>query len=235
MQTIAVRTTQNVLIDYPIAGLYDRMMATLLDCILFTVYLIVAFSFTSSLGIQGSFVVFIIIMPVFLYNLLFEVLMNGQSPGKRVLGIRVVRLDGKSPTLGNYILRWIIWPVDFILFGSIAMACITLTRQHQRIGDLPAGTTVIMLSRKGATRTQEIIQTLEPDYEPQFPQVIHLSDRDVALIKESLAVYKVLGNTAPMESVGEKVRALFGIQTDIPVLTFLNTVVKDYHHLTSAA
>ena len=147
--------------------------------------------------------------------------------------IRVVRLDGDSPTLANYILRWILWPVDVLFSGSVAITFILLTQQGQRLGDVAAGTTVIKLTNPGMLRGQAIIQSLQQDYQPQFPQVIHLSDKDIALIKEALAVNIELGNTRPMEVISEKIRRLHGINTDMPVLTFLNTVLKDYHYLTS--
>jgi len=65
--------------------------------------------------------------------------------------------------------------------------------------------------------------------------VIHLSDKDIALIKEALAVNIELGNTRPMEVISEKIKMLHGIQSDMHALTFLNTVLKDYHYLTSAS
>jgi uncharacterized RDD family membrane protein YckC len=235
MQTIRVRTAQNVLIDYPIAGLFDRILAFVLDCLIEFAYLIVVYSSAISVGGRSTVILVIIYLPIFFYDLLFEIIMNGQSPGKRVQNLKVVRLDGDSPTIGNYLLRWIFRPVDILFSGSIAITCILFTKNGQRLGDVISGTTVIKLSNPGKLMGQTIIQDLKQDYQPQFPQVVHLSDKDISLIKEALAVNVQLGITEPMEIISEKIRTLHGIQTNMPVLTFLNTVLKDYHHLTSLA
>lgn len=236
MQTIRVRTTQNVFIDYPIAGLFDRILAFILDYLIVIAYIILAFSIMGSLRLLESWIIVLIIwIPALLYNLAFEIAMNGQTPGKRAMNIRVVRLDGDSPTIANYILRWILWPIDVMVAGSVAITLILLTQHGQRLGDLAGGTTVVKMTAREALRGQEIIQALNEDYQPQFPQVVHLSDRDITLIKEALAVNVQLGITQPMEVISDKIRSMHGIQTDLPVLTFLNTVLKDYHHLTSGS
>src|SRR5258708_29310374 len=235
MQTIKVRTTQNVLIDYPIAGLFDRILAFLLDFLIWIAYFVLAFSIFGALNFLSNWLMILLYFPLFFYHLIFEIAMNGQSPGKRALGIRVVRLDGDSPTIANYILRWILWPVDVLFSGSVAITFILLTQQGQRLGDVAAGTTVIKMTTPGLLKGQEIIQALQNDYQPQFPQVAGLSDNDIALIKEALAVNIQLGNTRPMEVISEKIKMLHGIQSDMHALTFLNTVLKDYHYLTSAS
>jgi len=226
-------TTQNVLIDYPIAGLFDRILAFLLDFLIWIAYFVLAFSIFGALNFLSTWLMILLYFPLFFYHLIFEIAMNGQSPGKRALGIRVVRLDGDSPTIANYILRWILWPVDVLFSGSVAITFILLTQQGQRLGDIAAGTTVIKMTTPGLLKGQEIIQALQQDYQPQFPQVVHLSDQDISLIKEAVAFNMELGNTRPMEVISEKIRRLHGIHTDMPVLTFLNTVLKDYHYLTS--
>ena len=236
MQTIRVRTTQNVLIDYPIAGLFDRILAFALDALIFLAYLILTFSLFDGIKMLDVWLAYVIYLPAFFYNLIFEIAMNGQSPGKRVLKIKVVRLDGDSPTIANYILRWILWPLDVLLSGSIAITFILLTPNGQRLGDVVAGTTLIKLTSVGALISQKIIRDLEQsDYQAQFPQVVRLSDKDISLIKEALQVNIQLGITRPMEVISEKIRIMFDIHSDMATLTFLNTVLKDYHHLTSAA
>lgn len=235
MQTIRVRTTQNVLIDYPIAGLFDRILAFVLDSLIFVAYLILTFSILGSAGLLDTWVLILVYLPIFFYNLIFEIAMNGQSPGKRGMNIRVVRLDGDSPTIGNYIIRWILWPIDVLFSGSVAITLILLTQYGQRLGDVAAGTAVVKMTNRGVLKSQEIIKALKEDYVPQFPQVINLSDKDISLIKEALQVNIQLGNTTPMEKISDKIREIHGIRTDMPVLTFLNTVLKDYHHLTSGS
>jgi len=234
MQTINVRTTQNVLIDYPIAGLFDRIFAFFIDLVIFVAYLILAFYVAGKLQIVSDWVSILIYLPAFFYTLVFEISMNGQTPGKRALEIKVVRLDGNSPTIANYIMRFILWPVDVLLSGSIAITFILLTKNGQRLGDLAAGTTVVKLTKRGVLTGQEIVQNLTQDYQPQFPQVIHLTDRDIGVIKEVLNLNVTLGNDKPVYALAAKIMSLHGIQTDMPPVKFLYTVLKDYHHLTSS-
>src|SRR3954468_20264191 len=101
MQTISVQTTQNVSIQHPIASLGDRILAYLLDRLILIVYIIavVAFFINISMEVIWLWIVFLG-FPWLFYHLLFETFMNGQSPGKRVMSIQVVRLDGTQPTIG---------------------------------------------------------------------------------------------------------------------------------------
>ena len=101
----------------------------------------------------------LIYLPVFFYNLAFEILMNGQTLGKRALNIKVVRLDGTSPTIANYIFRFILWPIDVFLSGSIAITLISLTKNGQRLGDLAGGTTVVKLTQRGQVTSQQIVKS----------------------------------------------------------------------------
>jgi uncharacterized RDD family membrane protein YckC len=236
MQIIKVRTTQNVQIDYPVAGLFDRILAFLVDGLIMVAYFILAISLSVYFAGKSTVATVVIVMlylPVFLYNLIFEIAMNGQTPGKKVLEIKVVRLDGGSPTIGNYILRWILRPIDIIFSGSVAIIFILFTQFGQRLGDLAAGTTVIKTIQKRAPTSQKIIEDLQENYQPQFPQVIHFSEKDITVIKEVLQVNAQFGNTEPMDTLTEKIKAMHGIQTDMPPITFLRTVLKDYHYISS--
>jgi len=233
MQTIKVQTTQNVFIDYPIAGVFDRILAFLLDAVIWAVYLILVFFILAAAQLIDYWVTILIYLPVFFYNLACEILMNGKTLGKQALNIQVVRLDGTSPTIANYIFRFILWPIDVVLWGSIAVTLISLTKNGQRLGDLAAGTTVIKLTRRVEVTSQTIIKSLQEEYVPQFPQTINLTDRDIQLIKEVLEINRELGNGQPVLAATEKVKTTLGIQTDMPPVQFLYTIMKDYHYLTS--
>ena len=116
----------------------------------------------------------------------------------------------------------------------MAVTIIVLTKYGQRLGDLASGTTVVKLTRPGALTGQQIIQNLQEDYQPQFPQVISLTDKDIGLIKEALQMNVQLGNNKPVMLLTEKIKTMHSIQTDLPPVKFLYTVLKDYHHLTSS-
>ena len=233
MQTINVRTTQNVLIGYPMAGVFDRVLAFIVDVVIFIAYIILMFFVLSKLGINSDWTYILVYLPAFFYNLIFEITMNGQSPGKRALGIKVVRLDGSQPTIANYIMRFVLWPIDVILTGSIAITFILLTKNSQRLGDLAAGTTVVKLTKTAPISSQKILESIKEGYVPEFPQVVHLSDADVSIIKEALEANVQLGNEKPIFLLADKIKKLHGIQSDLPAAQFLYTVLKEYQYITA--
>ncbi|GAA2677805.1 putative membrane protein YckC, RDD family [Actinosynnema pretiosum] len=75
---------------------------------------------------------------------------GGASPGMRLLGLRVRTLDGGEPTLGAYLLRWLVMAVDGQLFGLVGAVLIAVTPRRQRLGDVVART-VVERVRPGGT------------------------------------------------------------------------------------
>jgi uncharacterized RDD family membrane protein YckC len=236
MQTVIIRTTQNVLIEYPVASLSDRIFAYLIDVgIIIAYFILLAFAIGYAGVASTALIIALFAIPVFLYHLMFEIFMNGQSPGKRQIGIKVVRLDGTPPTIGNYIIRWLFRIIEIdLLSGAIAMLTIAVSGKGQRLGDLAAGTTVIKLARQREVTAREVFTLADENYVPVFQQVTQLKDHDIELIQQALEVNRATGNSQPVMAVTERVKTLLGIQTDMPPVKFLYTVVKDYGHLTSS-
>src|SRR5687768_3608450 len=113
MQTIRVRTTQNVFIHYPLASIGDRIGAYLIDRVGLGLYCAAVIVALISLSINLWWVYMILIgFPFVLYSLLFEIFMDGQTPGKRLVKIKVVRLDGTQPSIGDYLFRWLFSFID---------------------------------------------------------------------------------------------------------------------------
>ena len=94
---------------------------------------------------RGSPLMFGVLLPAFaiylLYHPLLEVLMRGRTPGKRMAGLRVVTLEGRTPGTGPLLVRNLLRVVDS-LPGLYAVGCasVVATRHSVRIGDLAAGT-----------------------------------------------------------------------------------------------
>jgi uncharacterized RDD family membrane protein YckC len=235
MQTIQVRTTQNVFINYPLASVGDRILAYLLDGAIKAVYAFaVAITLFSLDTIDTwSWIVYVAI-PMLLYSVLFEIFMNGQTPGKRVLDIKVIRLNGSPATIGDYLLRWLFSLVDFaILGGAIAVLFIVGGGKGQRLGDLVAGTTVVKLTEQKDISAKQVFVTPEAAYQPTFTQVVQLTARDIEIIQQALEVNRDHNNPKPMLAVAEKLKSQLGIQTDLPTIKFLYVLIKDYNHFTS--
>jgi uncharacterized RDD family membrane protein YckC len=230
MSNFDIQTSQNVNVEYKLAGLGNRIAAAAIDYSLFFAWLLlVTFIAELSSDALGS-LVFLLYVPLLIYNLLMEVLMNGQSLGKMAMKIRVMKIDGSSPTLTSYVLRWIFRLADIaISFGGIAVILIAFTDKAQRLGDLAAGTTVISDKRK--TKLQELIPLVtNEEYQPRFEEVITLSDQDIGLIKKVLHKYKSSKDINLIKKMAFHIKNKTGITTDMPDIQFLQTVLHDYEY-----
>ncbi len=231
---VQVRTTQNVFITYPVASVGDRILAYLVDQLILIAFVIamVAFYFNLKMEIVWVWIV-TVATPYLLYHVMFEIFMNGQTPGKRALNIKVLRIDGTPAAVGNYVLRWMFTLIDIqLMSGLIAILVIAVGGKGQRLGDLVAGTTVVKLVQQ-VSATNTFVPTQKPDYNALFPQVVNLSERDIELIQRALEVNRDSGNVQPVMAVTEKIKSLLNIQTDLPPVKFLYTIVKDFQHLAS--
>jgi uncharacterized RDD family membrane protein YckC len=235
MQTIKVRTTQNVFIQYPIASAGDRIIAHILDRIVLALYSVAIIVGLIKFEIDAWWLYIILIaVPWVFYNLCFEIFMNGQTPGKRLMTIQVVRLDGTQPSVGDYFLRWIFGFIDFyFMSGLIAVITIIAGGKGQRLGDMVAGTSVAKLIGEREITANEVFITPEDIYVPTFPQVVQLGARDIEVIQKALDANRTFGNDQPLMLVTEKIKALLGIETDLPPAKFLYTIVKDFNHFAS--
>jgi uncharacterized RDD family membrane protein YckC len=157
-ETLDIQTPENVAFGYQVAGIGSRFLATLLDTlliILLQIAILVArfliqYSFDrSGLGDQLSpwvIALFGLLAFVFSsgYYVLFEMIWNGQSPGKRWVGLRVIRGDGTPITLSESLVRNLARLVDFLPFAyGIGIISMFLDKQSRRLGDLAAGTVVV--------------------------------------------------------------------------------------------
>lgn len=233
MHTIKVHTTQNVFVDHPISSIGHRIVAFLLDRLILVAYSVFVGVLFGNLEVDQMWVwVIAMAVPWLLYPLLFEVLMDGQTPGKQVMKIKVVRLDGTPPTLGNYLLRWIFSFIDYYLFsGVIAVVVIAMGGKGQRLGDIVAGTAVVKLSESHEVDASQIFVAPEEDYVPTFSQVVQLTESDIELIHRALEVNRDHGNPQPVLAATGKIQALLGVQSDMPPVKFLYTIIKDFNHI----
>ena len=245
MQTIEIQTAQNVNIEYPVASVGDRVVAAIIDQLIMVGYIIaMIFLYIWILNItEGSSMYFpvayfvIWFLPVFFYQLLCETFLNGQSFGKKLMKMRVVKLDGSQAGIGSYFLRWILAPIDiYFTYGSVGLVTMIVNGKGQRLGDLAAHTTVVKLKAE-AKLEDTILKTTPVNYDVKFPQVSLLSDKDISLVKEVLDMnYKkpdVEVYTRIINKTKEAIEKKIGVNTELHPLTFLDTVLKDYNYLMS--
>ncbi|HCI71200.1 MAG TPA: RDD family protein, partial [Balneola sp.] len=81
--------------------------------------------------------------------LIFEVVWNGKSFGKWMMGLQVVMLDGSSPSFGNYLIRWMLRLLEVSFTnGILAFITVLINGKGQRLGDIAAKTCVIKTRKK---------------------------------------------------------------------------------------
>ncbi|MBC7902536.1 MAG: RDD family protein [Gemmatimonadaceae bacterium] len=237
MQSIKIQTSQNIEVEYMLAGVGDRLVAFLVDLAIFITYIVAIILLNSEIQfISGQFrylTAFLIYLPITFYSLLSEVFMNGQTVGKKAKGIQVISLDGGQATFGQYIIRWLFGLLDkWMLFGMIGVIMIALSELNQRLGDKVAGT-VVVRNQHGTAFTETIFMETPEIYQPLYPQVVQLTERDISLIREVLNRNTKLPNYELIMKTANKIKSVLQIVTTHESQDFLYTVLKDYNHITS--
>ena len=232
MANVGIETTQNVRINFQLASVGERISASLLDLLfLFVVYMIVML-FAGLLG-DGFVWLMLFMIPLFFYSLLFEVFMNGQTPGKKILKIKVSTADGSAPSFSNYLIRWMFRLVDISLtYGICGILCIVIGEKGQRLGDILAKTTVIKTKRKVSIENT-ILVDIPDNYELVFPESKNINEKDLPLFKKVIAQIEALED--PVEKLQFGLRARknvmeqLGIKTEMQPLQFFKTLIVDYN------
>jgi uncharacterized RDD family membrane protein YckC len=180
-------TPENVVVSYTLAGVASRLLATFIDLLIQFALLLFCSgvfqqlggglrgtlglgSLTSALGLIVSYII------MFFYSLLFEAFWGGRTPGKRLLGLRVIQEGGYPVTFAASATRNLLRLLDFgifplgnvpvILFGLPGLLSVFFSPTYRRIGDYVAGTLVI--SEQGANPFAKETQT------PLTPQAAQL-------------------------------------------------------------
>jgi uncharacterized RDD family membrane protein YckC len=238
MSQIQIQTTQNVVLSFTPASVGDRILAHVIDWTIFIAWFLIFALVASGMGdaLFGSkigMVVFFVFMllPVMLYDLLFEVFMNGQTLGKRAMDVRVLALDGTPPTLGAHIMRWMFRLVDTGMFGSmVALVVAAVNGKGQRLGDIAAGTAVVKL-KQTVSLAQLKQEKIQEDYVPVFPEASLLSDRDVVTIRAVLKKGKDENNSVLVFEAAQKVKEVIGVQSEMENMAFLQQILQDHTYM----
>jgi uncharacterized RDD family membrane protein YckC len=99
MEPITVTTTQNIGLEYELASLWERIAGRIIDGLIIGAYavLVALIIFNTNLWDNFQWGLILFVLPVFFYDLISEVWMNGQSVGKRVMHIKVISLGAAQP------------------------------------------------------------------------------------------------------------------------------------------
>lgn len=243
MDYIEIDTSQNVPIRFELASIGDRIVAFILDFLVWFVFLVLStWLFIVAFNLNDDdmlYVAYLWIVPIiFFYSLAFEVFNNGRSIGKALLRLKVVRLDGKPCQMHNYLVRWMFRWVDiWIGLGSIGIIAISASERKQRLGDQIAQTTVIKIRRPMVSDLNSLLKkaTLE-EYTPKYQEVRFFEESELLLAKEVIDRYQAYRNDAHKEAVMALTQVFaqkLGVKVESKqAIVFLQTLIKDFVVLT---
>jgi uncharacterized RDD family membrane protein YckC len=175
---LLIDTPENLVLEAEIAGFGSRFMAALIDYIIIYVVLITfgclfarSITFETDNKEWGIALFFLIQFVVFFfYHLIFEFILNGQTPGKRQIGLRVVQSNGMPLTVTGLLIRNFVRLVDFLpIFYGVGLLSLFVTKNTQRLGDLAARTLVIREQK------QLTVRSLQEDYSVRY---FHISQAE---------------------------------------------------------
>lgn len=267
MSIVRIATNFNIDIEFTAPPFYRRLFAWVIDIIIQIFYIIVAVRLLSWIaqGMRGDennnvkiwAISLVFSLPFFLYHVVLEITMGGQSIGKKLLGIKVISENGGKPSIGQFIIRWLIRTSDYMLLiiiilipyaqifgpqvywgvaGAIGLLVADLvlvnTKKQQRLGDILAHTVLIDTKQKEKI-TDTVFLEVSEHYVPQFPQIMQLSDRDINSLKGIIDTAKKHRDHHMAAMAAEKIKAHLHIDTSLEPEEFLEILLKDYNYLSA--
>jgi len=265
MSIVRIPTNFNIDLDFEVPEFYRRLLAWLLDIVLLFFYLKIADlvyksfdqgrPFDVDQAYNNHFFSIILMVPLFIYHPVCEITMNGQSIGKKIMGLQVVNETGGRPAISQFIIRWLIRTADLMvviiillnvlvlmdrslmaaLIGSILLLIADVilvvgSKKSQRLGDILAKTIIIRTNTKGSI-SETVFQEVADNYIPSFPQIMQLSDKDINAIKSNLETARRKGDITMAAAASEKIKAHLRIDSPMPPFDFLDVLLKDYNYL----
>jgi len=247
MLLVKLDTGFNIEVEFAITPFHRRFFSWVIDVVILAAYSMLGAKLLSkALANDTTWVYVLYGLPPVVYHLVCEILMNGQSVGKKAMGIKVITADGGQPSLSQYLIRWVfrladfpIWIMPAIAYGALpwwcsillfaGIACVIATPHSQRIGDLVAGTLIID-TRNRTSWEDTVFTELEDNYQPRFPQVMQLTDKDINTLKSIIGTVRKKSDYDLSMRIGERIKSKLHIESDQDSLDFLETLMKDYNY-----
>lgn len=244
MSELTINTTQNVNINFTAASVGERILSFFVDFAIKIAYCLVVYGiFFYWLGLFEKMqqmdpwsviaIFLIFFLPVMVYSLVLESVFEGQSIGKKLIKIKVVKIDGYQAGFGDYLMRWFFRIVDITLvYGVVGLIAIIMSKKNQRLGDMTAGTAVITLKNK-ITISHTILEEIGNEYVPVYPLVIKLSDNDMRIIKDTFNAAVAKNDYETLLKLRQKIEMVTGIKNQSGNdADFIKTILKDYNFYT---
>lgn len=244
MSNLHITTTQNVNLFFTPASIGERIMAYGADLLIKIAYIVLIYILffqifnVKNLNIDNKILQIAIIslfsLPVIFYTLVSETFMEGQTIGKKLVKIRVVKIDGYQAGFFDFLIRWIFILVDINLGFAPGLITMIITTHTQRLGDLAAGTAVITEKSKYDI-SNTILMDVDDKYEPYFAQnlVMLFSDNDIRIIKENGEIAFRMDNLKLLTHLVQKIESVMNIRNPFKSeRELLETLQKDYNYYT---
>ena len=249
-----VDTPENIEFAYDIAGIGSRFLAAIIDTFFIILAEMIVFfaagavaNATGLFGNAGDFGSVIIAVSSLLgfailwgYYIIFELVWNGQSPGKRLIGLRVVREGGRPITFLSAATRNLVRIIDFLpFFYGIGVITMFIDRRARRLGDF-AGGTLVVKERRGVTleslttNTAPLIAPLAPGAPlpvPTLAGVELLTVEDYTLVQEFLRRRSQLSRDARFRlavQLASNLQARLGLPQGGDAEQFLQQAVNEF-------
>ena len=239
MKTTEINTPFNVIIKFNLANVFERGLAYFIDMlIIWSAIGILTFILSGIIPNQSSYLIYFVAIPIFgFYTLILEIINNGQTLGKKVMRIQVIRADGRRTRTSDFFMRWIFRLLDiYFSAGILAILTITASQKGQRLGDILADTCVIKVKERPETSLASILKLNElQGTNPEYPEVIKLTEPEVMLIKETADRFHQYPNQGHLEAVElliSRLEEVLQVKCKTEKTEFLNTLIKDYVILT---
>lgn len=241
MRNIEIITSHKIEISYELASVLERIFAFFIDMIalFFTISVIsMILGYFFGTTAIGENIIYLTIIPLFtFYTLASETLMHGKTLGKKILGIRVIKLNGDRLEWTDYIIRWILRVIDiWFSVGAIAIIFIVSNEKRQRLGDIFANTAVVKIASSNIYKLEDVLSIANwSNYSVTYNQAKIFNEQQMLLIKEALDKYAKFKNDAHLNAIlalSNKVASQLEIEVPKDKTLFLKTLLRDYIYLT---
>jgi uncharacterized RDD family membrane protein YckC len=226
----SIVTGQYVRIRQTPASVGERMLAQLIDWVIQFAYLTMWWILSSNTDLyMGTLaIILVVLLPVFFYCPLCEILSGGQTFGKRLVKLRVIMADGTLPSPAAYLLRWLMMIADGPLLGYIGVLVMILNRNNQRFGDMAAGTLVVKLQSYSKIQVSlDEYDYLTEGYRPSYPQAADLSLEQADIIRRAVES----DQPERISQLSQKVQQLLGVtRRESEDEFFLRRIIRDYQY-----
>lgn len=194
-----VDTPENISFGYDVAGIGSRFLAVFVDTLIqgtlyvflfIVLVLLSAFDAAVQLPRQlrdlaPTLILVVLFLVQFGYFMLFELITGGQTPGKRLMNLRVIKESGYPLSPLDSVIRNLIRIIDFFPFAyGVGVIVMFLNDHSKRLGDFAAGTLVVKM--RDEVKLSSLAGPTTGGYAPEWPGVENLREADVELIESFL-------------------------------------------------